>query len=225
MLAELRSGQPGRMTTNRQEAPDVRAGTHDEKASHLMSAFAMKRRLGRKGSLGLAAAIVTTGVVSASLAFAQAAPPPPDGGPPQGAVAPIRTDCGPDVKHTIITRSSPSTKNAPGFAMLPGAGANILVPDGGGCLKVLFTAETACSPTANPDFCYVRALVDAAPMDPNGTGFQAMDSEDASASAHAYEWVKRLPAGNHNVEIQWNVLNAGTQFWVDDWTFDIGVYQ
>jgi hypothetical protein len=191
-----------------------------------MSAFAMKRRLGSKGSLGLAAAIVTTGVVSASLAFAQAVAPPPDGGPPQAAAAPIRTDCGPDIRHAVITRSSSIMKNSVAVQMLPGAHAeNIVVPDGGGCLKVLFTAETACSPTANPDFCYVRAVINGVPMDPNGNGFQAMDSEDATASAHAYEWVKKLPAGNYDIDIQWSVLNAGTQFWVDDWTLDIGTYQ
>jgi len=62
-------------------------------------------------------------------------------------------------------------------------------------------------------------------MDPNGAGFQVMDSEDPSASAHAYEWVKRVGEGPHTVEIQWRVLNAGTSSYADDWTFDTEIYQ
>ena len=72
-----------------------------------------------------------------------------------------------------------------------------------------------------PDFCYVRALVDGVPMDPNGAGFEAMDSEDGTASAHAYEWVKRVGEGPHTVRIEQRVGNGATTFWVDEMTFDI----
>jgi hypothetical protein len=92
-------------------------------------------------------------------------------------------------------------------------------------VKVLFTAESSCGPTANPDFCYIQATVDGIPMDPNGAGFQALDSEDATAGARAYEWVKRVPAGNHVVQLQWRVLAAGTQYRLDERTFDVQVWQ
>jgi len=70
----------------------------------------------------------------------------------------------------------------------------------------------------------VQAFIDGVPMDPNGAGFEAFDSEDGTASAHALEWVKRVGPGNHVVTLQWRVLAAGTPFYLDDWTLDIGTY-
>jgi hypothetical protein len=61
-------------------------------------------------------------------------------------------------------------------------------------------------------------------MDPNGAGFEAMDSADDTASAHAYEWVKRVGEGPHTVSIVRNVGAATTMFWTDDWTFDTSLY-
>ena len=55
-------------------------------------------------------------------------------------------------------------------------------------------------------------------MDPNGAGFQAMDSEDGTASAHALEWVERLGEGAHIIRIEQRVGNAATTFVKDDWT-------
>ena len=89
------------------------------------------------------------------------------------------------------------------------------------CVKLLFTAETACGPTGGPDFCYVEAIVDGVPMNPDGAGFQALDSEHRTAGARAYEWVKRVGPGPHTIGIRWRVLAAGTQFYVDDSTFDV----
>ena len=60
-------------------------------------------------------------------------------------------------------------------------------------------------------------------MDPDGAGFQAIDSEDGTASAHAYEWIKRVGDGPHIVRIERRVGNAATSFWADDWTFDVSL--
>ena len=67
----------------------------------------------------------------------------------------------------------------------------------------------------------MQATLNNAPMNPNGTGFQAIDSEDGTASAHAYEWVKRVGPGAYTVEIDRRVLVAGTPFYTDDWTLDV----
>ena len=84
------------------------------------------------------------------------------------------------------------------FQQLPGADTQVVVPDGQTrCVKVLLTAETACEITDAADFCYVRALVDGVPMDPNGAGFQTMVSEDGTAESGAYEWIKRVGEGPH----------------------------
>jgi hypothetical protein len=60
-------------------------------------------------------------------------------------------------------------------------------------------------------------------MDPDGGGFQALDSEDATASAHAYEWIKRVGPGVHNITIERRVGNANTVFRLDDYTSDLQV--
>jgi hypothetical protein len=178
-----------------------------------------RRRLLGAGAVGVAALAAT-----ASLALGQAAPPKPDGGPPEAAANPVVTNCGPNLGSTVITRNSPSTMNAVAFQPLPGASTVVNVPDGTSrCIKVLFTAETACGLSAAADFCYVQATINGAPMNPNGTGFMAADSEDGTASAHAYEWIKRVGPGNYVIAIQRRVLNAATLFYTDDWTMDVQI--
>lgn len=187
-----------------------------------MSGNIANRRIGNKGIWGAAAVIVAAGVASASLAIAQVAVSR-DGSDGGAAAARIVTGCGPNLSSTVITQNSPSTTTVVGWQLLPGAVMGFNVPAGvaSRCVKVLLTAETACGQSNAADFCYVRALIDGVPMDPDGANFQAMDSEVQTASAHAYEWVKRVPAGAHTIQIQWRVLNANTSFYADDWTMDI----
>lgn len=189
-----------------------------------MRRFIKRRSLRQKAIAGVvvAAAVAAT----TSLAAAQVAPAP-DGGPPHAGAAdpPKVTTCGELVGSTVITQNDPLTTNEVAFHRLPGSARQFTVPPGEQrCVKLLFTAESACGPTGAPDFCYVEAQIDGQPMDPDGTGFQALDSEDATASAHAYEWVKEVGPGPHTIDIDWRVLAAGTQFYVDDWTEDISVY-
>ena len=180
----------------------------------------------RKLTIGIGGAAATL-AATAGIALAQAVPgPPPDGGPPQPAGPNVQTtNCGPNVNSIVKTDASPTTTNAVEFEQHPGLVTQFVVPDGQSrCVKVLLTAETACQGAAATDYCYVRALVDGVPMDPNGAGFQAMDSEDANASAHAYEWVKRVGDGPHIVRIERRVGNAATTFWSDEVTFDTSLY-
>ena len=173
--------------------------------------------------LGGAAAVLGT---TAALAAAQAIPNPPDGGPPVPPGPNVQTvACGPNQTSIVKTDASPTTTNVVAYTPLAGAATQIVVPDGQSrCVKVLLTAETACQGPLAADTCYVRALIDGAPMDPDGANFQEMDSEDGTASAHAYEWVKRVGDGNHIVRIERRVGNAATTFWTDDWTFDVSLF-
>jgi len=49
-------------------------------------------------------------------------------------------------------------------------------------------------------------------------------SEDPTENGHAYEWVRRIGPGNHTILIQRRVGNAATGFLLDDWTFDLQIY-
>ena len=188
-----------------------------------MPRFRTTRRKAIVG-LGGAAALLAT---SAAIAVGQVLPNPPDGSPP-GAQPPsnlVTYTCGPEQTSIVKTESSPSGTSSEPFVPLPGANAQVVVPEGQSrCIKVLLTAETACEITAADDFCYVRALVDGVPMDPNGAGFQAMGSEDGTAEAGAYEWIKRVGEGPHIVRIERRVLDNTTRFWWDDWTFDVSLH-
>jgi hypothetical protein len=178
----------------------------------------------RKLTIGLGGAAATL-AATAGIALAQAIPNPPDNGPPQPpGPNVVTTTCGPNQASIVKTDASPTTTSSVAFQQLAGAATQIGVPDGQSrCVKVLLTAETACQSDLPDDFCYVRALVDGVPMDPNGANFQAMDSEDGTASAHAYEWIKRVGEGAHTVRIERRVGNAATTFWTDDWTFDVSL--
>ena len=185
----------------------------------------LPRTTRRKALIGIGGAAATL-AATAALAVAQGVPNPPDGSPP-APLPPsnvVTTACGPNQTSIVKTETSPSITSAVNWAPLTGAATQVVVPDGQSrCIKVLLTAETACEITGVPDLCYVRALVDGVPMDPNGAGFQAIDSEDGSASAHAYEWIKRVGDGPHTVRIERRVGNAATTFWTDDWTFDVSL--
>jgi hypothetical protein len=177
----------------------------------------------RKRFIAIAAAGLVLG--GAGIAGAQVAPSH-DGGPPDNANPQVIThNCGALTEDIVKTQNHPVMTNAMGFILVPGAPTVINVPDGQSrCLKLLFTAEAACGPSAAADFCYVQALVDGAPMDPDGAGFQSLVSEDGSANAHAYEWVKRVGDGNHVVTIERRVGNAATDFYLDDYTIDLEVH-
>ena len=140
----------------------------------------------------------------------------------------VRT-CGPAINSVVTTQNNLTTTSSASFVDLPGAVQNISVQLSAGtlgCVKVVFTAEAAClGSAAGGNICFIQALLDDVPMQPQGGGRQAFISQDVTASAHAYEWVRRVGEGNHVVRIQQRVGDANTVFEIDDWTFDIQIYE
>ena len=142
----------------------------------------------------------------------------------------VRT-CGPAINSVVTTQNNLTTTSSASFVDLPGAVQNISVQLSAGtlgCVKVVFTAEAAClGSAAGGNICFIQALLDDVPMQPQGGGRQAFISQvsqDVTASAHAYEWVRRVGEGNHVVRIQQRVGDTNTVFEIDDWTFDIQIY-
>jgi hypothetical protein len=172
----------------------------------------------------IAAAVMSLALAGGtSVAVAQMGPAP-DGGPAAAGGQYMQTQCGAELFNLVNTQSAPGLSSSVPWAALPGTTYGFNVPNGASrCVKVLLTAETSCTGFAGPDFCYVQALIDGNPMDPDGANFQAIDSEDDSASAHAYEWVQRVGPGNHVLTIQQRVGNANTVLRTDDWTEDITI--
>jgi hypothetical protein len=177
--------------------------------------------MSKKWIAGLATCLVLSG--GASIAVAQAFTAS-DGGPPNAGGQYLQTACGAEQFNLVRTQSTPGVTSSVPWVNLPGTQYPFAVPDNASrCVKVLLTAETSCTGFAGDDYCYVQALIDGVPMDPDGANFQAIDSEDDTASAHAYEWIKRVGPGNHVLTIQQRVGNANTVLRTDDWTQDIQI--
>jgi hypothetical protein len=175
------------------------------------------------GGAAAAALAATASLAVAQVGFAPDGTPP--GAPPPPAPNLKVTNCGPSMNSIVRTQNAPSSTNMVAWTPLPGAATQVVVPDGQSrCVKVVLTAETACSGSAGPDYCYVQALADGMPMDPDGTNFQAIDSEDETASGHGYEWVTRVGEGAHIIRLERRVGNMATTSSWDDWTFDTQVY-
>ena len=157
----------------------------------------------------------------------------PDGGTvaPQfraAPPAPKTLDCTYPIASRILTQNVPSTTGSTSFVPLPGATTSMYVGNSYGdyCIRIVFTAETGCSQTSAGDYCYVQALHNGVPLDPNGGGLQAIDSESGPAEGHAFQWATLIDSeteGQHTFSIRWRVRNAPTQFYVDDWTLSIEV--
>jgi hypothetical protein len=181
---------------------------------------------GSRRARTLGAVFVATVAVTSSIAVAQGGGAP-DGTPSSAAEAPepaaaVAVTCGARIQSLVRTENAASTTSSTTFVNVPGGSATVTVPSGASrCLKVLLTAETACSETSAGDFCYVRVLDNGVEMSPQGAQFQAIDSEKSTARGHAFEWAKRLAAGNHSIVLQRRVGNSATVFTMDDWTFDV----
>ncbi len=173
-------------------------------------------------SIGTCGALV---VLLASPALAQRAAP--DGSPVTREVAPRSVSkliCGRQEYSIAVADSAASSTTSTAFVPLPNASVEINVyGEETRCVKVLFTAETACSPTPAGDYCYVRALDNGRYISP-GNKFQAIDSDHGTAQGHSFEWIHRVGPGKHTFTIEWRVRETPTSFFIDDWTFDVQVF-
>ena len=130
----------------------------------------------------------------------------------------IIVSCGAQTGNLIRTENTGLTFSNTTFVTLPGAVVGVSVPAGATrCVKVLFTAEAGAT-----GFCYVRAVDNGIPLFPDGGSFQALVSNDATANAHSFEWVRRLGPGSHTISIQRRVSSGSCG--IDDWTFDVEVH-
>jgi hypothetical protein len=150
----------------------------------------------------------------------------PDGGSAaqtRRAPEPDTFTCGSIEFSKIVTQRSESTTTSTTFAPLSNATVTIDVKSKlPRCVKVVLTAETACSPTPSGDYCYVRALQNSRVMSP-GNNFQAIDSEHGTAQGHSFAWISRVQSGQHTFSIEWRVRDKPTVFFIDDWTLEVQV--
>jgi hypothetical protein len=137
----------------------------------------------------------------------------------------VQSTCAGLAGTIIRTQNAAAAYNNTSFAPIPGAAIFVNVPAGTTrCIIVRFTAGAACRGTASvADFCYIRAVASGVLMFPQGFNLQTFVSEDFTPNAHAYEWTRRLGPGRHLISIQRRVASSATQFYLDDWTFEVEI--
>ena len=125
----------------------------------------------------------------------------------QAAVVPlaaVNVNCGAQIANLVRTQNTAITFSNTAFSALPNSGVVFSVPTGASrCVKVHFTAEAGAT-----NFCYVRAVDNGIPLNPNGGNFQALVSNDTTNEAHAYLWVRRVGPGFHTISIQRRVSSG-----------------
>jgi hypothetical protein len=117
----------------------------------------------------------------------------------------------------------------PTWVNLAGATLAYTVPAGTSDLfNVSFTAECRLINAVGLDYLRIRILdtTTGVPLEPYD-GAQAFCSANGYAT-HTGMWSKRMSAGVHNLQVQFWILNApgggGLSAWIDDWTFELIVY-
>jgi hypothetical protein len=129
--------------------------------------------------------------------------------------------CGAPIKSVTRTNSVFSFSSDTNPNPVPGAAIVINVPAGAHrCIKVVFTAASACGPSPANDQCFIRARDNGVLMSPNVSFF---DSEDGAGSSHSLAWVRKVGPGSHRIAIQRSVGDDDTSFGLLGWVLDVTV--
>lgn len=179
--------------------------------------------LRRRGALIAAAlALAVPGAVGVASAGTRAdtASPAAPAPAPAAAAAVTSTRCFESVSLTSVASTSTQTITSVGaFANLDGATAVVDIPAGQSqdCLVVTFSAETVCS-GITAGACHVRVLDNGTRMTP-ADNFLHWDAPNREASS--YQWIRRVDAGRHTIQVQVATTSTLTSFSLDDWLLNV----
>jgi hypothetical protein len=130
--------------------------------------------------------------------------------------------CGATLKSVVKTETSQFTTQSTTFVSLPGAAVTVVVPAGETrCVKARLYVVASCTETAANDLCAIRMDdVGIGVFDPAINGIDIAPGGVAPA-AYAFQWVKVLGEGTHQIRPRIAVQNAMTTFTIKFWTFDV----
>jgi hypothetical protein len=114
------------------------------------------------------------------------------------AAAPgVVTNCGAPISSITKTMTNTFTFNLEQYVSVPGAGFIVRVPQGETrCLRVRFFASAYC-----PLSCFPRVMDGTTTFEPSFVASLRFASGN-DAEAHAFEWVKRVGPGTHQIRVQ-----------------------
>ena len=137
--------------------------------------------------------------------------------------APIATQCGPLIKSIVKSDIDFFTTNSEIPVNFKGAAATFTVPAGTtNCVRVRFSAIANC-----PLSCFMRVVVDTTEMKPAWLSNALRFSNDKtnSGTAHSFEWVTRVSAGQHTVRITMQTGNTIENANIGPWTFAVDIQE
>lgn len=121
----------------------------------------------------------------------------------------VTTNCGAPIQSRVITGNELFETTSQTFVRIRGAVFTVAVPAGQTrCVKVRFTATATCRGTSGNEACFVRALAASDVMHPQATGGQGLGGDLLRPTGLGYQWVRRLGAGQHVIQIQVRALNV-----------------
>lgn len=137
--------------------------------------------------------------------------------------APITVTCGALVSSVIKTNAGTttiSTTDPQTFRAIPGANVAVKIPAGSTrCVRVTFTAaESDSGGCDEKPSCYtrIRALANSIALNPSSAG-------DPPQFTNHHQWVRRLGAGTHSIQIQVMPVVFGEAFVKSHWVLEVQV--
>jgi hypothetical protein len=150
----------------------------------------------------------------------------------------MRFEGGPSKAKLARTQTNPSTfVEGVGFRTLPGAILMFEVPaDGRDLFNVAFSAECRLFGAGPGDFVRIRVVDTTSNGGAVTTFLQPHDGNQAFCSADGYathkgNWVRSAGPGRHTLSVQFSVFDEGNDSMepleaaIDDWTFELVVYE
>lgn len=118
-------------------------------------------------------------------------------------------------EHVVVNSSS----EIPVF--VGGSGITIDIPaDKTRCVRVRFSAVAEC-----PLSCFLRAVADTNELNPSWTSNALRFSSGDEGTAHSFEWVERLGAGEHTIKISTQTGNSSVVAKIGPWTHTVEVLE
>jgi hypothetical protein len=129
------------------------------------------------------------------------------------------------------TQDAPQTfgETAPAWVNVAGATLTRVVASGTSDLfNVAFSAEGRLFRGGGDDWVAIRVLDNGIPLEPyDTTSEQAFFSADGYAT-HKGNWVRRVGGGTHTLQVQVRIFDGAPlevlSGWIDDWTFELVIY-
>jgi hypothetical protein len=107
----------------------------------------------------------------------------------------ISSSCGSVISSLSRTQDTPSYTTSQNFVNVSGAVATLTIPGGSPskCMKIRFYLSGRCDWDDNGQYCFVRAVDNAAVVPPIT---QVNATDGGRPLSHAFEWHRRIGLGN-----------------------------